>query len=350
MNLILILSTFILLYLITFFCEIFTNAVENLGKYFKIDDGALGSIFAAVGTALPETILPLIAVFGAYVSGNELNLGKDIGRGAVLGSPFLLSTLAFFAVGITILVMSALRKRIDIVCIDLKYFQRDLRYFLTAYTSGVIAALIPVYSVKIIIGIILLSFYFYYAVKTVKKYSCNDDDDCGEENNEETDRLKFMKFFGISDKFFLQILIVQLLISVAGLVLSSHFFVENLKEISALFGISAMIVSLFLAPVATELPETYNGILWSIKKKDVLAVSNISGAMVFQACIPMSVGIFFTDWSFNEEAVVNVIMVYTALIILFAGTFKSKCFTSKLFLLSGIPYFLYLLFSFLNFR
>lgn len=349
MNFLLILSTLVLLYLITFFCEIFTNAIENLGKSFKINDGALGSIFAAIGTALPETILPLIAVFGAHVSGSEFNLGKDIGRGAVLGSPFLLSTLAFFAVGLTVIIMSSMKKRTDTICIDPNYFQRDLRYFLFAYTAGVTAAFIPSYTAKITIGIFLLSFYFYYAVKTVKKYSCNTED-CNEENEEETKKLKFVKFFNLPEKFYLHTAVIQLLFSVTGLVLSSHYFVENIKDISSLFGISAMIISLFLAPAATELPETYNGILWSIRKKDVLAVSNISGAMVFQACIPMSVGIFFTDWSFNEEAVANVVMVYTAFVILFAGTMKSKCFSAKLFLLSGIPYLLFLIFSFLNLK
>lgn len=345
MNLILVISTLILLFLITYFCEIFTNAVENLGKYFKIQDGALGSIFAAFGTALPETILPLIAVFGAYVSGSELNIGKDIGRGAVLGSPFLLSTLAFFTVGITVLMMSFLKKRTDIICIDLKYYQRDLRYFFIAYTAGVLSSFIPLYSIKISVGIILLCFYCYYAVGTVKKYSC-DGDYC--EN--ETEELKFSQLFKISDKYFLFLIIFQFLFSIAGLVLSSHCFVENLKEVSSIFGVSAMIVSLFLAPVATELPETFNGILWSIKQKDVLAVSNISGAMVFQACIPMAVGIFFTDWTLSKEAIVNVFMVYTAFAVLFIGTLKSKCFSAKLFLLSGIPYLLYIIFSFFNLK
>ena len=345
MNLILVISTLILLLLITYFCEIFTNAVENLGKYFKIQDGALGSIFAAFGTALPETILPLIAVFGAYISGSEISAGKDIGRGAVLGSPFFLSTLSFFAVGITVLTMTFLKKRTDTICIDLKYFQRDLRYFLFAYSAGVTASLIPAASLKITIGIILLCFYLHYAVNTVKKYSCG-----GEYCEEETEKLKFVKLFKLPQKFFFKILIFQLNVSILGLVLSAEFFVKNIKELSSILGISAMIISLFLAPAATELPETLNGILWSIRKKDVLAVSNISGAMVFQACIPMAVGIFFTDWTFNKEAIVNVVMVYSAFFILFLGTLKSKCFSAKLFLLSGIPYFLFLIFSFFHLR
>ena len=343
MNIVLILSTLILLFFITFFCEIFTNAVENLGKYFKIKDGALGSIFAAFGTALPETILPLIAVFGAFVTGSEVNLGKDIGRGAVLGSPFLLSTLAFFIVGVTVLIMSAMKKRTDVICIDVKYYKRDLRFFAIAYTVGVLAAFIPLMALKVLIGFLLLAFYVFYAVKTVKKYSCD-----GEYCESETEPLKFSKILKVSEKYYILLIIFQFIISVAGLVLSAHFFVENLKDVSKILGISAMVVSLFLAPVATELPETLNAVLWSINKKDVLAVSNITGAMVFQACIPMAVGIFFTDWSFSNEAAVNVCSVYFALALLFWGTLKQKCFSAKIFLLSGIPYVLFLIYSFFN--
>jgi len=340
MNLILILSTLLLLFLITFFCEIFTNAVENLGKYFKIKDGALGSIFAAFGTALPETILPLIAVFGAYITGSEISIGKDIGRGAVLGSPFLLSTLSFFIVGVTVLVMYFLKKRTDTICIDINHYKRDLKFFAAAYTVGVSAAFIPFFTVKILIGCLLLLFYLVYAVRTVKKFSC-DGDYC--EN--EVEPLKFSKIFKVNEKYFLYLLFFQFFVSVAGLVLSSHLFVENIKEISGILGISAMIVSLFLAPVATELPETFNAILWSINKKDVLAVGNISGAMVFQACIPMAAGIFFTDWTFSREAAVNVCSVYLALFILILGTLKPKCFSAKVFLFSGIPYVLYLIYT-----
>jgi len=344
LNLILIFSTVVLLLLITYFCEIFTNAVENLGKYFKIDDGALGSVFAAFGTALPETILPLIAVFGAYVTGGDVNLGKDIGRGAVLGSPFLLSTLAFFIVAITVLIMSFLKKRSDIVCINITHYKRDLVFFGTAYTLGVLSAFIPFTFVKVLIGCFLLGFYLFYAIGTVKKFSCGDDY-C--EN--ETEPLKFSKIFKIKEQYFLYLLFFQFFISVIGLVFSAHFFVEKLKEVADIFGISAMVVSLFLAPVATELPETFNAVIWSIHKKDVLAIGNITGAMVFQACIPMAIGIFFTDWNFSNEAIVNVYSVYFALFVLLLGTLKSRCFSAKIFLFSGIPYVLFLLFNFCGF-
>ncbi|MBI3576244.1 MAG: sodium:calcium antiporter, partial [Gammaproteobacteria bacterium] len=40
--------------------ETFTNALEHLGERLKISEGVTGSIFAAVGTALPETMVPVV--------------------------------------------------------------------------------------------------------------------------------------------------------------------------------------------------------------------------------------------------------------------------------------------------
>jgi cation:H+ antiporter len=76
-------------------CELFTNGVEWLGKLLKLGDGVVGSIFSAVGTCLPETLVPVIAIF---FSGNGSNKDNsiEVGIGAIMGAPFMLSTLAFF--------------------------------------------------------------------------------------------------------------------------------------------------------------------------------------------------------------------------------------------------------------
>lgn len=342
MSILLIFSIIILLYLITVFCEIFTNAVEHLGIYYKIQDGALGSIFAAVGTALPETILPLIAVFGAYITGSSIDLGKEIGKGAILGSPFMLSSLAFFLVAFWVCIMSFAKKRSYDMNIDTIFFRRDLKFFAIAYTIGIMTVFIPHRLLQITIGLMLLVYYMIYAVRTIKKHSCCDGEYC--ENK--CEELTFFKIIRADEKYRVYLIFIQFFVSILGLVISSHFFVENIKEIASILGISAMIISLFLAPVATELPETINGMVWSSQNKDILAVSNITGAMVFQACIPMAIGIFFTNWTFSFEAAVNVLSVYFAFcILLFASRKQNNVISSKVLLLSSIPYLFYLLFS-----
>jgi cation:H+ antiporter len=42
--------------------EVFVNGIEWLGKKLNLSEGAVGSVLAAVGTALPETLIPIIAI------------------------------------------------------------------------------------------------------------------------------------------------------------------------------------------------------------------------------------------------------------------------------------------------
>ncbi len=84
--------------------EAFTNGIEWLGQRQKLGAGAVGSILAAVGTALPETMVPLIAILGLK-KGTE---GAEIGIGAILGAPsFMLATLAFFITGLAALLFTS---------------------------------------------------------------------------------------------------------------------------------------------------------------------------------------------------------------------------------------------------
>ena len=80
--------------------ELFTNGVEWVGEGFGLSEGAVGSVLAAVGTALPETILPIIAIASGHASGEE------IGVGAILGAPFMLTTLAMVVIAVAILIFA----------------------------------------------------------------------------------------------------------------------------------------------------------------------------------------------------------------------------------------------------
>ena len=63
--------------------------------------------------------------------------------------------------------------------------------------------------------------------------------------------------------------------------LGAHFFIEGVEHGSESLGIPAGLIALILAPLATELPEKFNSIIWLRDNKDTLAMGNITGAMVF---------------------------------------------------------------------
>src|SRR6267378_7214183 len=80
--------------------ELFTNALEHLGDRLKISEGVTGSLFAAVGTALPETMVPLLALFAGTTN---VATNEEIGVGAILGAPLMLSTLSTCLMALAIL-------------------------------------------------------------------------------------------------------------------------------------------------------------------------------------------------------------------------------------------------------
>ena len=106
---------------------LFTNSIENLGKDLGIADGAIGGIFAAIGTALPETIVPIVAILSTTFSNMKIETAQSIALGAIMGSPFMLSSLALFLLAIVLLI----QKR-DSINISSDIIFRDYKYFLLA--------------------------------------------------------------------------------------------------------------------------------------------------------------------------------------------------------------------------
>ena len=89
---------------------------------------------------------------------------------------------------------------------------------------------------------------------------------------------------------------LQTVIALCVIGAASHIFVSQLEGIGVLFGLPPQIVALLLSPVATELPEIMNALIWVRQGKERLALANISGAMMIQATIPSALGMFFTPW------------------------------------------------------
>src|SRR3989442_9134505 len=88
-------------------CDLFTNGIEWAGKRLKLGVGAVGSVLAAVGTCLPETLIAVLAI----LFGEEAGAGTSVGIGAILGAPLMLSTLAFFVTGLTVTILALRGKR-----------------------------------------------------------------------------------------------------------------------------------------------------------------------------------------------------------------------------------------------
>lgn len=330
----------IILVLIVFICVIFTNAVEHLGKKLKLSDGAVGSILAAVGTALPETIVPLVAIIGAHITGSNLETAREIGIGAILGAPFLLGTLAFFVTGAAVIIFTKTGRRTLDMPVNTTVIFRDLHYFALCYTIAIFSSFIPFTPLKYATAGLLIVLYLVYAIKTMRE-PCNNSDEC----EHDLDELYLTRFMKIPASLEFTFIILQLLLSLVGLIVLAHVFVGQIEFIAETLKINPLILSLIIVPIATELPEKFNSVIWIRAKKDTLSMGNITGAMVFQSCIPVAVGLTLTPWVLNMDAFVNAAIVYLSVATVYFNIVRNKGILKPSALLAGgVFYLIYLVY------
>jgi len=335
-----ILQILTVLVLIVLTCIIFTNAVEHLGEELNLSEGAVGSVLAAVGTALPETLVPLVAIIGAYVTQSDLHASEEIGIGAILGAPFLLGTLAFFVTGMAVIYYTQEGRRNLDMPVNTTIMFRDLHYFALAYSISVFSSFIPSMIVKHVIAGLLLVIYLIYAVQTIRTAS-----KIPEGGQEELEALYMSNFIKFPERFRLPAIILQFVLALGGIILLAHVFVEQIKFLSETFHLNPLVLSLIIAPIATELPEKFNSIIWIRNKKDTLAMGNITGAMVFQSCIPTAVGLALTPWILKTDAWVNIIVVYLSVMVVYMNIVANKGVLKPSALLTGgLFYLIYLVY------
>ena len=318
------------LVLILIAAEGFTNGVEALGKKFSLSHAVVGSILAAVGTALPETILPIVAILSGSAA-----VGKEIGVGAILGAPFMLSTLAFFLVGLTV-VLTHKKRGSYAVRVERQSSRRDLLFFLPMYSVAVFVPLV-LPQMKTVIACGLVLGYMAYVYLTVHADSATVEHEEG---------LHFDKLFARIGITMGTYGVFTIFLQVAGMlgvmVFGAHLFVKNTEIISLQLGFNPMLFALIIAPIATELPEKFNSINWTIKGKDSLAIGNITGAMVFQSTFPVSVGLLMTPWHMTGRALLSAGIALTATAVVLAElTFKKRISAFGL-MFGGVLYLVYL--------
>src|SRR6478609_3475694 len=156
MDIVLLVIAFVV---ILFGAELFTNGIEWFGRKLNLAEGAVGSVLAAVGTALPETMIPIIAIlFSGSASANE------VGIGAILGAPFMLSTLAMFVTGVAVLYVSRKHRPSDEMPVNTGVLWHDIRFFALAYALAVGVAFVPsdVIWPRLVVAVVLVGIYAYY--------------------------------------------------------------------------------------------------------------------------------------------------------------------------------------------
>ena len=314
-------------------CELFTNGIEWLGKKLKLGDGVVGSIFSAVGTCLPETLIPIIALLFSSKTADT----KDIGIGAIVGAPFMLSTLAFFITGISVIIFAKSRRTALKITINAKILSRDISFFIVAYLTAIFTSFLPSNSLKLVMAVLLFVFYVFYVMKTVNSDTTS---------TETVEDLILAKICKAEPK--ITIIAFQVLAALAVIIMGAEFFVGNMEVIAKGLGVSTLALSIIITPIATELPEKFNSIIWISKNKDTLALGNVTGAMVFQSCIPVAIGIMATDWVLDTITLFSAIMALGSAAVVFLWLKIRKSISWLPLVIGGIFYITFISFLILR--
>ncbi len=269
---------------------VFTNAVEWLGNRLDIGQGATGSILAAVGTAMPETLIPIVAIIGG-AEGSE-----EVAVGAIIGAPFLLATLAMALVGTSAFIFQRRRTQGLALKADIGTLDRDLVFFLVFFAAGLLAGLVLPEALHVPLAVVFFVSYLLYVRTTLRS---------GGEVQEIETIGRLIMDRGDEEQPPTKLILLQLAVGLAAIVGGAHLFVEEMIHVAESLGVEPLVLSLILAPLATELPEKINSFFWIREGKDSLALGNITGAMVFQSTIPIAFGLALTSWDLSRFAVVS---------------------------------------------
>ena len=269
--------------------ELFTNGIEWFGRKLQLAEGAVGSVLAAVGTALPETMIPIIAIL--FATGEN---SAAVGVGAILGAPFMLSTLAMFVTALAVLIVARRRTTGDLMLVDTHVLGHDVRYFAIAYAIAIGAAFLPVEPVwlKWIVAVVLLGIYGWYVKGHFEADPDVDAEDLAPLRFHRLDRAAHLADPAVPR---LRVVNLQVLTALALIVLGAVFFVGAVEDLAHQFNVDGALLALVIAPIATELPEKFNSVIWVRQGKDTLSMGNITGAMVFQSTIPTVVALVFAS-------------------------------------------------------
>jgi cation:H+ antiporter len=304
--------------------ELFTNGVEWAGVRLGLGHGAVGSVLAAFGTAMPETMIPLIAIiFVGNASADE------VGVGAILGAPFLLSTAAFAVSGAGLYLYARRRRHGPRLHLDNSAINRDFTFFFLLYGLGITCTFLPEHSLKDVVAAFLLTIYGVYVYRAVSNSG-----EAGDE--EELEPLRLHRLAGGLGTPPTALVSLQVLAALAGIIGGAYLFVQEVDRASDYLSIPPLALALLISPVATELPETFNSVIWVRQGKDTLAMGNISGAMVFQSSVPVAIGVVFTSWDLTTTALVAAVIAFASTAVVFISLRRRGYLTADTLMRAGL--------------
>ncbi len=263
--------------------DAFANAVEWVGALLGLTRSAVGAVVAAIGSSLPET---MVAVIALLILADPASVA--VGVGAVIGAPLLLATVVFSFIGIGAVIFG--RKR-DMDHAPVKPAIVGLALFSCTFALVIGASFAPTFAVRATVAAVAVIAYIAYLAYHLRLRAI--------ESDEAPPRLRIAPWM---ERPHLGFVIVQLLLATALTAFTARWFVGSLTSLSAVLHVSPLVISLLLSPIATELPEAVNALVWMQRDLDDLALGNVLGAMMFQASIASAIALLASPWHLDASS------------------------------------------------
>jgi len=202
----------------------------------------------------------------------------------------VLATISYGLTGCAILLFRRRRSQGTELLVDTRRLSRDQVAFLAIF--AVKAALgFLMFPGKPLTGLLFLAAYAIYFWSELRQQS----------DAEEEGTLEPLRFRPRAPNPSAGWVFLQTGLALGAVFVGSQVFVGQLENLATTLGVPGHVMALLLSPVATELPETMNALIWVRQGKERLALANISGAMMIQATVPSALGLFFTPWLFDAS-------------------------------------------------
>jgi cation:H+ antiporter len=230
--------------------------------------------------------------------------------------------------------------------VDTGVLSHDMRYFAIAYGIAIGAAFLPVEPVQLkwIVAAVLIGIYAWY-VKG--HFEADPDVDAADLAPLRFHRLDRTAHRADPATPRLRVVNVQVLAALGLIVLGAVFFVDAVGELATELHVDSALLALVIAPIATELPEKFNSVIWVRQGKDTLSMGNITGAMVFQSTIPTVVALVFASstWQITEDSYIafaSAGIAFLAVAAIFIPMARSGHLRGRNLLVGGAFYAVYL--------
>jgi cation:H+ antiporter len=234
---------------------------------------------------MPESLIPVVAI----IEGRQ---GGEIAVGAIIGAPFLLATLAMAVSGAAAVAYRARRSSARLQP-DRQTTARDLLVVVGALPLAIAVGLLGAPVLRFAGAAVLLAGYAVVTWRTIIQAR-------QEGGGAEPASLYFDTTKDDPPHMFQ--VVAQTLTGLGLLIGAAQLFVGSIEHLAHGLGTDELVLTLIIAPLATELPEKLNSVVWVRQGKDTLALGNITGAMVFQSMPLVAFGMVFTDWRLTAPA------------------------------------------------